>query len=176
MATGLRRHKEAIIAANKKDLEAGKKDLEAGKIEKALLKRLELNESKLEELAKGIETVASLPEPIGQLQAKKELADGLCLDKVTVPIGVLLVVFESRPDSLPQIAALSIRSGNGLLLKGGKEAKHSNAILHRVIVDALFEATGERVSKAVVGLVESLEEVGELLGSVIHRFLFNRAV
>ena len=70
---------------------------------------------------------------------------------------------ESRPDSLPQIAALSIRSGNGLLLKGGKEAKHSNEILHSVIVDALFEATGGRVSKAVVGLVQSREEVGELL-------------
>ena len=79
------------------------------------------------------------------------------------PIGVLLVVFESRPDSLPQIASLSLRSGNGLLLKGGREAEHSNAALHRVVVDAVHAASGGRVGRGIIGLVTSRNEVTELL-------------
>jgi len=71
------------------------------------------------------------------LLIKRELADGLNLSQVTVPIGVLLIIFESRPDSLPQISALALASGNGLLLKGGKEAANSNYALHEVIGDAI---------------------------------------
>jgi hypothetical protein len=88
----------------------------------------------------------------------------LCvLSQVTTPIGVLLVVFESRPDSLPQIASLALRSGNGLLLKGGKEAEHSNACLHAIIADAVHAATGGRVCREVIGLVVGRQAVAELL-------------
>jgi gamma-glutamyl phosphate reductase len=73
-----------------------------------------------------------MDEPVSQLLRKTELAEGLVLEKRTASLGVLLVIFESRPDALPQIASLAIRSGNGLLLKGGKEAARSNAILHKV--------------------------------------------
>ncbi|KAE9327116.1 Delta-1-pyrroline-5-carboxylate synthase B, partial [Phytophthora fragariae] len=73
------------------------------------------------------------------------------------------VIFESRPDSLPQIAALALRSGNGLLLKGGKEALHSNAVLHKIIVNAVEEATNGKVKKDVIGLVTSREEISDLL-------------
>ena len=73
----------------------------------------------------------------GQTVRQTRLADGIMLKQITTPIGVLLVIFESRPDSLPQIAALSICSGNGLLLKGGSEAKYSNEILTKLMQDAL---------------------------------------
>jgi delta-1-pyrroline-5-carboxylate synthetase len=74
---------------------------------------------------------------LGQVVRQTRLADGILLKQITTPIGVLLVIFESRPDSLPQIAALSICSGNGLLLKGGSEAKYSNEILTKLMQDAL---------------------------------------
>lgn len=84
------------------------------------------------QLAAGIRSIAAMDEPVSQLLKKTELAEGLILEKRTASLGVLLVIFESRPDALPQIASLAIRSGNGLLLKGGKEAARSNAILHKV--------------------------------------------
>ncbi|GLD98775.1 hypothetical protein PINS_up007493 [Pythium insidiosum] len=94
---------------------------------------------------------------------RTELASGLILHQETAPIGVLLVIFESRPDSLPQIAALALRSGNGLLLKGGKEAAHSNAVLHELIVNAVEAETDGAVRRHVIGLVTSREEIADLL-------------
>eukprot|EP00455_Lapot_gusevi_P051572 TRINITY_DN7720_c0_g1_i6.p1 TRINITY_DN7720_c0_g1~~TRINITY_DN7720_c0_g1_i6.p1 ORF type:complete len:342 (-),score=93.06 TRINITY_DN7720_c0_g1_i6:49-1074(-) len=94
---------------------------------------------------------------------KTELADGLVLRQVTCPIGVLLVIFESRPDVLPQVVALSIRSGNGLLVKGGKEAENSNTLLHSLIVQTIEEATGGAVSGSLVGLVHTRNQIDELL-------------
>jgi gamma-glutamyl phosphate reductase len=104
-----------------------------------------------------------MKEPIGKCISNLEVASGLKLKQVTAPIGVVLVVFESRPDSLPQIASLALRSGNGLLLKGGKEAEHSNACLHRVIVNAVHTASGGKVPREVIGLVMGRAAVGELL-------------
>eukprot|EP00198_Chlamydomonas_reinhardtii_P006367 XP_001695703.1 glutamic-gamma-semialdehyde dehydrogenase [Chlamydomonas reinhardtii] len=122
------------------------------------MQRLVLKPAKIAQLAEGIRAIAAQEEPLGRLLRKVEVAEGLILDKVTVPIGVLLVIFEARPDALPQIASLAIRSGNGLLLKGGKEATHSNAALHKVIVEALGPMGSD-----LIALVTSREEIESLL-------------
>jgi gamma-glutamyl phosphate reductase len=129
-----------------------------GKVADALLQRLALKPAKIAQLAAGIRAIASQDEPIRRVLARTEVADGLVLEKQTAPIGVLLIIFEARPDALPQIAALALRSGNGLLLKGGKEAARSNAALHRVIVDAVGPLGAD-----LVALVESRDEIGDLL-------------
>ncbi|KAL9255423.1 Delta-1-pyrroline-5-carboxylate synthase-like protein [Drosera capensis] len=110
-------------------------------------------------LAKSIRVLAGMEDPIGHVLTKTELSDGLILEKTSCSLGVLLIVFESRPDALVQIASLAIRSGNGLLLKGGKEAKRSNAILHKVITSAIPDKVGGKL----IGLVTSREEIPDLL-------------
>ena len=94
---------------------------------------------------------------------RTELAEGLILEKTACPIGLLLIIFESRPDCLPQISALAIRSGNALLLKGGKEAEHSNACLHRIIADTIESVSEGRVARDVVGLITSRSDIPSLL-------------
>ncbi|PKI46609.1 hypothetical protein CRG98_032951 [Punica granatum] len=100
-----------------------------------------------------------MEDPIGNILKKTELADRLILEKRSCPLGVLLIIFESRPDALVQISSLAIRSGNGLLLKGGKEAKRSNAILHKVITEAIPDSVGPKL----IGLVTSRDEIPDLL-------------
>ncbi|MBA0760674.1 hypothetical protein Gotri_023402, partial [Gossypium trilobum] len=117
------------------------------------------NEADISGLAKSIRVLADMEDPIARVLKRTELADGLILEKTSSPLGVLLVVFESRPDALVQIASLAIRTGNGLLLKGGKEAKRSNAILHKVITSAIPENIGEKL----IGLVTSREDIPDLL-------------
>jgi gamma-glutamyl phosphate reductase len=150
---------ERILAANKLDMDAAK----VNSVAVPLLKRLELTKGKLATLVEGIRSLAEMPDPIGQILSARELDDQLLLVKQTAPIGVLLVVFESRPDSLPQIASLALCSGNGLLLKGGREAEHSNAALHDVIVSAVEASTQGRVPRGVVGLVTNRADVYGLL-------------
>ena len=118
-----------------------------GKISEQLMQRLKLKPQKIKQLAEGLRSIAAQEEPIGHTLSRMEIAKDLQLQKVTAPIGVLLIIFEARPDALPQIAALAIRSGNGLLLKGGKEAARSNACLHKIITDTIAEEQPE------VGLV-----------------------
>ncbi|KAL8218140.1 hypothetical protein R6Q57_021513 [Mikania cordata] len=110
-------------------------------------------------LAKAIRVLANMEEPIGQVLKRTELSDGFILEKMSSPLGVLLVIFESRPEALIQIASLAIRTGNGLLLKGGKEAKRSNAILHKIVTSCIPKTVG----KGLIGLVTSREEIPELL-------------
>ena len=107
------------------------------------MQRLKLKPQKIKQLAEGLRSIAAQEEPIGKTLSRMEIAEGLQLQKVTAPIGVLLIIFEARPDALPQIAALAIRSGNGLLLKGGKEAARSNACLHKIITDTIAEEQPE---------------------------------
>ncbi|RZB52662.1 Delta-1-pyrroline-5-carboxylate synthase 1 [Glycine soja] len=128
MADALKNNESVIRLENGADVA----DAEEMGYEKALISRLTLRPEKISSLVKSVRMLAEMEEPIGQILKRTELADKLILEKISCPLGVLLVIFESRPDALVQIAALAIRSGNGLLLKGGKEAKRSNAILHKV--------------------------------------------
>ncbi|KAK4270367.1 hypothetical protein QN277_023409 [Acacia crassicarpa] len=150
---------EANVSKIRHENEADVDEAELAGLEKPLVSRLTLKPEKISGLAKSLRMLADMEEPIGQILKKTELADKLILEKISCPLGVLLVIFESRPDALVQIAALAIRSGNGLLLKGGKEAKRSNAVLHKIITSAIPENVGGKL----IGLVTSREEIPDLL-------------
>ncbi|ETE72761.1 Delta-1-pyrroline-5-carboxylate synthase, partial [Ophiophagus hannah] len=148
--------REEILQANKKDLEEAENK---GRLALPLLKRLSLSTSKLNSLAIGLRQIAaSSQDSVGRVLRKTRIAKDLELEQVTVPIGVLLVIFESRPDCLPQVSALAIASGNGLLLKGGKEALHSNQILHHLTQEAL---SVHGVKDAVQLLVRDIQKAAK---------------
>ncbi|KAL5733148.1 hypothetical protein ACOSP7_032490 [Xanthoceras sorbifolium] len=155
IADALEANEELIKVENEADVAAAE---QAG-YEKPLISRLALKSGKISSLANSIRVLANMEDPIGCILKRTQLADGLLLEKTSSPLGVLLIVFESRPDALVQIASLAIRSGNGLLLKGGKEAKQSNAILHKVITEAIPESVGQ----GLIGLVTSRDEIPDLL-------------
>jgi glutamate-5-semialdehyde dehydrogenase len=125
MADALEADAGAIVAANRADLEAAATD----GLAPALVARLKLDAAKLADAIEGVRQVAALPDPVGRRQLHTELDAGLVLERVTVPLGVVGVIFEARPDAVMQIAALAIRSGNGAILKGGREAARSCAAI-----------------------------------------------
>ena len=159
VADALEAKKDVLLAANKIDLDAAERD----GTDLQLVRRLKLTDAKLVELSTGIRQIADQPDPLGVVKAKRELADGLILSQITVPIGVLMIIFESRPDSMPQIAALALASGNGLLLKGGKEAACSNEAIHNVIGDAIEEGSGGKITRDIIALVTSRGQVADML-------------
>ncbi len=157
-AAALRSNADLIIGENKKDLE----NAERQQLAYALVKRLSINESKLDQMASGLESLANLPDPLGKTSLKRELDKGLVLERISVPIGLIGVIFESRPDALVQIAGLCIKSGNTVILKGGSEALNSNRILSDLIIDAV-EAVSDDFRDTIM-LVESREDINTLLG------------
>ena len=159
IADALLARKDEILVANTMDVDQA----EADGIEQVLRKRLKLTDSKLSTLASGLRQIADLSDPLGVVKSKRELSEGLVLTEISVPIGVLMIIFESRPDSMPQISALALASGNGLLLKGGKEAKHSNEVIHKVIGDAIESASDGKVTRDIIGLVTSRGQVADML-------------
>lgn len=128
-ASLLKEQAENIFAANQLDLE---REDDAN-----LKKRLKFDLPKLESVLSGIETLAAMPEVLGSVELATKLDTGLVLERVRTPIGVLAIIFEARPDALPQIAALAIKSGNAALLKGGREAGQTNALLFGLLREAL---------------------------------------
>eukprot|EP00299_Pterocystis_sp_00344_P019060 c9492_g1_i1.p1 GENE.c9492_g1_i1~~c9492_g1_i1.p1 ORF type:complete len:371 (+),score=84.87 c9492_g1_i1:1187-2299(+) len=128
-----------------------------------MLDRLTLTHAKLLTLQEGIKQIANSPDPVGRVLRRTELAPDLILQQQTTPIGVLLVIFESRPDVLPQVAALAIRACNGLILKGGKEAYHTNTALHKIITHSIHKASNQRVPPSLIGLVQSRQQIDDLL-------------
>ena len=156
MAEALERASEMILLANQADLAAAA----AEGLAPALVARLNLDGAKLAGAIEGVRQVAALPDPLGRRQLHTELDEGLVLERITVPLGVLGVIFEARPDAVMQIASLAIRSGNGALLKGGREAARSC----QAILEALREGlAASAVDPGCLELLTSREESLALL-------------
>ena len=133
MAAAFENNKERIFKANREDIEKAEKD----GISDALLHRLVLDESKLASAIEGVKSVAAQKCPVHEIKEKRLLDEGLVLEKVTFPLGVIGMVFEARPDALIQIVSLAIKSANGIILKGGKEASSTNSTLYEIIRESL---------------------------------------
>jgi glutamate-5-semialdehyde dehydrogenase len=151
----------AILAANAADVAEVRALVSSGGTARLLLDRLVLDEAKVRAMAEGVRAVAALPDPSGRLLMRTLLDDGLVLEKVTCPLGVLAVIFESRPDAVPQIGALALKSGNAALLKGGRESVRSAAAILAAFHGALeaFPA----IPRDALQLLSGREEVDELL-------------
>jgi len=156
IAKALKAHSPEIVSANKKDLAAAKDSNLAA----PLLKRLRFDEGKISDCIAGIESLIKLDDPIGRTITATELDEGLLLYKVSCPIGVIGVIFESRPDALIQISTLCLKSGNAVLLKGGSEAQNTNRVLAELISRA-SEAAG--IPKGWLRLMETRADVAEIL-------------
>lgn len=156
VARSLIERRDEIIKANREDLARSERE----KLPEPLLKRLKFDESKIEEAVEGVQSLVRLEDPVGRTLLSTELDDGLELYKTTCPIGVIGVIFESRPDALVQISTLCLKSGNGVLLKGGSEAMETNRVLADVIIKATAEAG---VPANWIKLLETRAEVSEML-------------
>ena len=162
IAEALTANTSVIIAGNQKDLERSRNE----NLELPLLKRLLFDESKIQGVVEGINSLIKLEDPVGETISAKELDEGLELYRVSCPIGVIGVIFESRPDALVQIATLCLKSGNSVLLKGGSEARETNRILAKIITDATASVG---ISEGWLQLLETRSEVSEMLK--LHEYI-----
>ena len=156
IAEGLERDWPQIQAANEADVQSAERD----GLAPALVKRLIYSEAKQAEALSGIRDIIAAPDPVGTVRMRRELDDGLVLSQVAVPIGVIGMIFEARPDALVQIISLCAKSGNAIILKGGSEARLTNA--------ALVASMRASLEKSPLGsnwivLLESRSDVGEML-------------
>ena len=156
IAQALELARAEILVANQADCQAAA----AAHLPSPLLARLKLDEAKLQGAIAGIRDVARLPDPVGAVQLHRELDQGLVLTRITCPLGVLGVIFEARPDAVMQISSLAIKSGNGVLLKGGQEAVRSCEALVNAIRQGLAQTT---IDPAIVQLLTTREETLALL-------------
>ena len=165
IAEALKSKSVELIAANQKDLRLAEKS----KLASPLLKRLKFDEGKIADVCAGIESLIKLDDPVGQTLTATQLDEGLNLYKVSCPIGVIGVVFESRPDALVQISTLCLKSGNAVLLKGGSEAANTNKILAKIIAEATCQrsaGSGQRsegIPDGWIQLLETRQDVAEML-------------
>lgn len=156
IAQTLEQNKEVIIRANQEDLNRSEQEHLAA----PLLKRLKFDEVKLADVVAGIRSLIKLEDPVGKTKLATELDQGLELYRVTCPIGVIGIIFESRPDALVQISTLCLKSGNSVLLKGGSEASATNRILTDLIIQATEKAG---LPTGWIHLLETRADVNEML-------------
>jgi len=156
ISDALKQRSAEIIAANEKDLAVAKEN----NLAEPLLKRLAFGQDKIADVCAGIESLIKLDDPVGKTIAATELDKGLELYKVSCPIGVIGIVFESRPDALVQISTLCLKSGNAALLKGGSEAENTNNILARIISQATEDAG---LPAGWLQLLHTRQDVAEML-------------
>ena len=152
---------KAIFSANAEDMALARDEEKAGRLAGALIKRLSLDEKKLRTTVDGIEQLAGMPELVGRTLAHRILDHGLILKRQSVPLGVLGVVFEARPDALVQITSLAWKSGNAVVLKGGRKAMRSNRALTAVAHEVLAK---HGIDPSAMVLLEDRAEVDNLLG------------
>jgi glutamate-5-semialdehyde dehydrogenase len=148
-------HKDEILSENKKDLA----EAHDNKLSSAMLDRLTLTEKSIQALSSMCTEVANQKQVVGMIVESQTRQDGLVIQKQRIPIGVIGMIFESRPNVVVDGAALAIKSGNAIILKGGKEAHHSN----RILFDIIHEATASVLPEGSVSLIETREDVSELL-------------
>ena len=160
-AAALRRREAAILDANARDLESAR---DAG-LGAAMLDRLALDPARLVSIAASVEQVAELPDPIGTVLSEWTRPNGLRIQRVRVPLGVIAIIYESRPNVTSDAGALCLKSGNAAILRGGSESVHSNVAIHAAMVEGL-EAAG--LPAACLQLVPTTDRaaVGHLLGSM----------
>ncbi|MFH1822052.1 MAG: glutamate-5-semialdehyde dehydrogenase [Methanobacteriota archaeon] len=160
IASAISKNSKVLLAANSKDLKVAEGLLEKGKISNAFFQRLKLTDDKLRNISEMIRSVTKLEDPVGKTLYAVELDGGLDLYKVSCPIGAIGAIFEARPDVLPQISALCLKSGNAVILKGGKEAKFSNEAFFEIIRRT---SEGAGIPVGWIQLIEARREVKELL-------------
>jgi glutamate-5-semialdehyde dehydrogenase len=154
MANGLEASVDSILQANARDVEAGK---EKG-LSTALIDRLTLNQQRIQGMASGLRDIIGLPDPVGEISDMRRRENGLEVGRMRVPLGVVAMIYEARPNVTSDAAGLCLKSGNAVILKGGSEAIHSNM----AIADALSAAIEQAgVPKDAIMLVRSTSPVGE---------------
>lgn len=160
MRDNLKRNIEFIVAENKKDLESSK----ANKVDEKLIDRLMLNESRINELADALETIAQLADPIGEVIRGWVQPNGLQISQVRVPLGVVGIIYEARPNVTVDAAAICLKSGNAVLLRGSSSAKHTNSALVKVLKESL---TASGLPSDAISLVpgDSHEAVSHLMNA-----------
>lgn len=160
IAEAISKNKRKILEANKKDIHAAEHAKGDLSMSKAMLARLKLSGEKVREMSNYVKSVAKLDDPVGKTLETTELDKNLILYKVSTPIGVIGFIFESRPDVVPQIASLCLKSGNSVIMKGGSEAINTNKMLYGIIKEA-SEKSG--VSPGWIQIIEDRKDVGEML-------------
>ena len=153
--------KSEILDANQRDCEQALRTVATGQMSRALFERLRITEESIKQMAAGVREVAALPDPLGRSLAVTELDEGLTLYKESCPIGVVGIIFEARPEIVPQIAALALKSGNSVILKGGTEAVQSNQALFSIWREALRQFP--EIPAEVINLLYTRDEVSEML-------------
>jgi len=160
-AAALRTHQVEVLAANALDMaQAEHKDLSA-----AMLDRLRLDPSRIEAMARGLDDIAALPDPVGRVLEERRRPNGLAIARIAVPLGVIGIIYESRPNVTADAGALCLKSGNAVILRGGSESAHSSAAIHRCLVEGL-RAVG--LPEASIGLVPVTDRaaVGHMLSGM----------
>ncbi len=161
MADAIRSQSDKIIQANKLDISTAK---EKG-ISDAFLDRLKLNADRIKAMANGIEAIAALPDPVGETMASWERPNGLRISRVRVPLGVIGIIYESRPNVTADAGALCLKAGNAAILRGGSESRHSSRAIHACLVDGLMQAG---LTQAAIQLIPTTDRaaVGIMLGGI----------
>ena len=166
MAKALDAGRAEILEANSIDLGNGEKLVESGEISKSMFKRLAIDDAKIDGMIAGIRDVMHLKDPVGEVMSELDLDDHLTLYQIRCPIGMLGVIFESRPDVVPQIMSLCLKSGNGVAFKGGREASESIRTLFRILRDA---AASAGIPADAFVLMESRDDINRILG--LHEYI-----